>query len=188
MKLSSVYRTVFSIFRYDSKSTKTRKRGSGVSPIAWRAQPSFDHQIDCRTQGIFVQVHGLVGHVSYSSSWSLLIRYLLRKMQRSSTFIQPLLIPRCPLWSICPPKAYSTVESCTDRHATTITAHYPQAGDYRQKIAWIPRREQIRRASTQEHVVGHEKDKQIKAPWHREGSDMPPVARQRSAGAMTKGR
>ena len=33
-----------------------------------------------------------------------------------------------------------------------------------------------------------DKGKQIRTPWHREGSDVPPVARQRSAGAMTKGR
>lgn len=32
-----------------------------------------------------------------------------------------------------------------------------------------------------------DKGKQIRTPWHREGSDQPPVARQRSAGAMTKG-
>jgi hypothetical protein len=33
-----------------------------------------------------------------------------------------------------------------------------------------------------------DKSKQIRTPWHREGSDKPPVARQRSAGAMTKGK
>jgi hypothetical protein len=32
-----------------------------------------------------------------------------------------------------------------------------------------------------------DKGKQIRTPWHRQGSDTPPVARQRSAGAMTKG-
>lgn len=32
------------------------------------------------------------------------------------------------------------------------------------------------------------KERQIRAPWNREGSDVPPVARQRSAGAMTKGK
>ena len=32
-----------------------------------------------------------------------------------------------------------------------------------------------------------DKGKQIRTPWHREGSDKPPVARQRRAGAMTKG-
>ncbi|CAA9956570.1 hypothetical protein CFE70_000171 [Pyrenophora teres f. teres 0-1] len=33
-----------------------------------------------------------------------------------------------------------------------------------------------------------DKGKQIRTPWHREGSDTPPVKRQRSAGAMTKGK
>lgn len=31
------------------------------------------------------------------------------------------------------------------------------------------------------------KDKQMRSPWTREGSDKPPVAQQREAGAMTKG-
>lgn len=41
--------------------------------------------------------------------------------------------------------------------------------------------------TTLDNAIADQKDKQTKAPWHREGSDMPPVARQRSAGAMTKG-
>lgn len=36
--------------------------------------------------------------------------------------------------------------------------------------------------------LAEDKGKQIRTPWHREGSDVPPVARQRSAGAMTKGK
>lgn len=32
-----------------------------------------------------------------------------------------------------------------------------------------------------------DKGKQIRTPWHREGSDVPPVHRQTSASAMTKG-
>ncbi|KAJ4371190.1 hypothetical protein N0V83_004406 [Neocucurbitaria cava] len=36
--------------------------------------------------------------------------------------------------------------------------------------------------------LDEDKGKQIRTPWHREGSDKPPVARQRSAGAMTKGK
>lgn len=35
--------------------------------------------------------------------------------------------------------------------------------------------------------VAEEKEKQRKAPWHREGAQDPPVRRQRDAGAMTKG-
>lgn len=38
-----------------------------------------------------------------------------------------------------------------------------------------------------EDSIAQEKDKQKRAPWHREGSNIPPVARPRSAGAMTKG-
>ncbi|KAJ9635081.1 hypothetical protein H2199_008567 [Coniosporium tulheliwenetii] len=37
-------------------------------------------------------------------------------------------------------------------------------------------------------AVAEDKGKQIRTPWMREGSDTPPVARQRSAGAMTKGK
>ncbi|GAB7363783.1 hypothetical protein MBLNU230_g4351t1 [Neophaeotheca triangularis] len=37
-------------------------------------------------------------------------------------------------------------------------------------------------------VEEESKEKQIRAPWMREGSDKPPVARARSAGAMTKGK
>lgn len=36
--------------------------------------------------------------------------------------------------------------------------------------------------------ITEEKEKQRKAPWHREGSQEPPVRRPRSAGAMTKGK
>lgn len=35
--------------------------------------------------------------------------------------------------------------------------------------------------------VAEDTSKQIRTPWMREGSDRPPVATQRSAGAMTKG-
>ncbi len=36
-------------------------------------------------------------------------------------------------------------------------------------------------------AISREKEKQMRTPWHREGSNIPPVERQRSAGAMTKG-
>jgi hypothetical protein len=35
--------------------------------------------------------------------------------------------------------------------------------------------------------VAEDTSKQIRTPWMREGSDRPPVATNRSAGAMTKG-
>lgn len=44
--------------------------------------------------------------------------------------------------------------------------------------------ERERKEST---LIDHEKERQTRTPWHREGSDVPPVAHQRSAGAVTKG-
>lgn len=38
-----------------------------------------------------------------------------------------------------------------------------------------------------ERVLAEDKGAQTRAPWMRDGSDMPPVSRPRSAGAMTKG-
>ncbi|KAF6221533.1 hypothetical protein HO133_002389 [Letharia lupina] len=55
-------------------------------------------------------------------------------------------------------------------------------------VTGVYQKRQIRRESTIDKAIGAEKQKQNKAPWHREGSDMPPVARQRSAGAMIKGK
>lgn len=54
-------------------------------------------------------------------------------------------------------------------------------------VTGLHQKRQIRRESTIEQAIGAEKETQNKAPWHREGSDMPPVARQRSAGPMIKG-
>lgn len=38
-----------------------------------------------------------------------------------------------------------------------------------------------------DNAIGEQKEIQARTPWHREGSDEPPVKRNRSAGAMTKG-
>ncbi|CAI6316702.1 unnamed protein product [Periconia digitata] len=53
--------------------------------------------------------------------------------------------------------------------------------------------EELNNEITQEEKDDYEKQladktRQMRAPWNREGSDVPPVARQRSAGAMTKGK
>ncbi|KAE8441645.1 hypothetical protein EG329_004612 [Mollisiaceae sp. DMI_Dod_QoI] len=39
-----------------------------------------------------------------------------------------------------------------------------------------------------DNAIGEAKELQARTPWHREGSDKPPVKRMRSAGAMTKGK
>jgi hypothetical protein len=38
-----------------------------------------------------------------------------------------------------------------------------------------------------DNAIGQAKELQARTPWHREGSEKPPVRRRRSAGAMTKG-
>ena len=48
-------------------------------------------------------------------------------------------------------------------------------------------RDSDKRAARVQDAIAEQKDKQTRTPWHREGSNIPPVARQRSAGAMTKG-
>jgi hypothetical protein len=39
-----------------------------------------------------------------------------------------------------------------------------------------------------DNAIGEAKELQARTPWHREGSEKPPVKRMRSAGAMTKGK
>ena len=38
-----------------------------------------------------------------------------------------------------------------------------------------------------DHALDEAKELQARTPWHRDGSDKPPVKQLRSAGAMTKG-
>jgi hypothetical protein len=66
---------------------------------------------------------------------------------------------------------------CYKRHNTDFAK---QARDLNQK-ALDDQESQL------EDAIEQEKTKQVRAPWHREGTDQAPVKRQRSAGAMTKG-
>ncbi|RDL41135.1 Uncharacterized protein BP5553_01114 [Venustampulla echinocandica] len=51
------------------------------------------------------------------------------------------------------------------------------------------RNEQEQQPNSQlDDVIGEQTELQAKTPWHREGSDMPPVKRMRSASAMTMGK
>ena len=50
-----------------------------------------------------------------------------------------------------------------------------------------PQKSSIDMSKLDEDIAKHT-EKQKRAPWHREGSSIPPVSRPRSAGAMTKGR
>ena len=74
----------------------------------------------------------------------------------------------------CAPFSYSATLQAEGR-LTGASKDPPQEGEHAA-------------AKTNSHeAIAQEKEKQTRAPWHREGSNKPPVARQRSAGAMTKG-
>lgn len=47
---------------------------------------------------------------------------------------------------------------------------------------------EVRQEAAFEGALDQQEEKQARTPWHREGSDTPPVARERSAGATTKGK
>jgi hypothetical protein len=65
------------------------------------------------------------------------------------------------------------------------------------KEDFAARAKQLHQKSVDEHedefnpqiddAIGKAKELQARTPWHREGTDKPPVKRMRSAGAMTKG-
>lgn len=74
-----------------------------------------------------------------------------------------------------------------ERLTLLSAASRPSKRGFLKFVTEVYQKRQIRRESTFEKAIGAEKEKQNKAPWHREGSDVPPVARQRSAGAMIKG-
>lgn len=99
-------------------------------------------------------------------------------------------------------RALLTPKRVPSRHLHSSIVHHPVPIDhliprssasrlakkrYLEAVTGFCLKRQVRRGSTIEKAISAEKEKQNKAPWHREGSDMPPVARQRSAGAMVKG-
>lgn len=77
---------------------------------------------------------------------------------------------------------YSRPFSTTTRHGAN--ADYARAAKYLNQKGLDEQESQIGDAISHEK---QEKEKQVRTPWHRQGSDVPPVARPRSAGAMTKG-
>jgi hypothetical protein len=68
------------------------------------------------------------------------------------------------------------------QYAATITTTSSLNSDTSQD----PRKEPDDRPALDD-AVSHVKEKQVKTPWEREGSQTPPVKRERSASAMTKG-
>jgi len=77
--------------------------------------------------------------------------------------------------------------TCLANSIIRVPAAWPIQTPRIEAARCLYRNGQTKGESTLDKAVADQKDKQAKAPWHREGSDMPPVARQRLAGAMTKG-
>lgn len=63
-------------------------------------------------------------------------------------------------------------------------ASYSQPASKVSQIVTLPEQQHFERVEREAEL----KAKQLESPWTREGSDVPPVARPRSAGAMTKGK
>lgn len=145
---------------------------------------------------LYISVSGHARHFWSFTGYVLYIRvkYSCRlrtpaTMQRTQTLLRPLLTPKTTAFrqhvhssasfssSLCRPKSYAP------HHLSAI-----HTGCLVHRAKEVPQvKGQIREESTQGSATTQEKENQTRAPWHREGSDMPPVARQRSAGAMTKG-
>lgn len=72
------------------------------------------------------------------------------------------------------------------RGFATSRQHFAESG-YVQAAKDLNQKGLDEQESQLNDAISQEKEKQTKTPWHRDGSDTPPVERQRSAGAMTKG-
>jgi len=59
--------------------------------------------------------------------------------------------------------------------------------DYAEKAKELNQKGADEQEGQLDRAIGQAKELQARTPWHREGSDTPPVKRNRSAGAMTKG-
>src|ERR1700712_921372 len=95
---------------------------------------------------------------------------------------------QCPARSISDRKSDKPETRDDDAHA-----HPPQ--DINSGNTYTQPAENLSQSVTQaeqqdydERTAASSKQKQIRTPWEREGSTLPPVARSRSAGAMTKGK
>lgn len=129
----------------------------------------------------------------------------LRICQRAFTGpLQTILSPECP--SIlrlqqkvlqkytsldqCPPKSPTPHRSfhTSPRKQVSIAPPTTHAHGYVSPASDIDRNITEEEKAAYDKRIAEDKGKAIRTPWQREGADQPPVSRNRSAGAMTKGR
>ena len=99
---------------------------------------------------------------------------------------------QCSLFPTSRP-ARETVDFCYYKYGRpfSTTPNHGVNGDYAQAAKDLNQKSLDEHESQFSDAISHEKqekEKQVRTPWHRQGSDVPPVARPRSAGAMTKGK
>ncbi len=74
------------------------------------------------------------------------------------------------------------------RGSVTLISLQSRSVSYEQKAKDLNQQGVDEALSEFDTAVAEDQEKQQRAPWHREGVDVAPVRRQRSAGAMTKGK
>lgn len=70
----------------------------------------------------------------------------------------------------------------------TLPINQARFVSYEQQAKELNQKNVDRELDQYDAKIAEENEKQIRAPWHREGSQDPPVHRQREASAMTKGK
>lgn len=104
----------------------------------------------------------------------------------SSSLISPLLVPntkhRRP-FSLSSPAKFPRPRDPKDGKQNPAASYSQPASSVSQNIT-LPETQHFDRVERESEL----KARQRTSPWTREGSDVPPVARNRSAGAMTKGK
>lgn len=123
----------------------------------------------------------------------LLVQLAPRAQSRTallSTSYRPSRIP-CHVATAFPGRSFTTSQSCRDlrdRKGDPYVVENDEDSSYSQPASNLSQYITQEENSEFRRIEESSKEKQRTSPWTRQGSDMPPVARLRSAGAMTKGK
>lgn len=137
------------------------------------------------------------GHVRQQRAGSS-ITYIAAEMQvtrRVSTGLRFAVIPRKPLaaWPVAGASLQVHLRPKSNGPTSVKASPFSHSARANVEGRFTGAAKELHQKSDEAHKsdfeksIAREKEKQTKAPWHREGSNVPPVARPRSAGAMTKG-
>ena len=183
-----------------NKSNVARLQGIGAQPCGLARHIQVSRAFfACSRVGIrccyyvsFLSILSISGYVSRFYCRCQQSQFLpLHEMRRSFSAKLSMLTPTTPFYRRCIQsralKRLTHHDCLLSKQAQGLSS--TNTFDWPAEPESIRQRFQLRKASSVAHAdaISEGKEKQARAPWHREGSDMAPVARQRSAGAMTKG-